>query len=85
MFTEKVTPAEGQSLKIHTDPGSLCHGPWTLLFIGVLANTSPYSRSVGLAGMSVGVLAEAQIQEDLLPEVQGADVRRRGNQQDGAP
>ena len=31
------------------------------------------------------VLAEAQIQEDLLPEVQGADVRRGGNQQDGAP
>ena len=85
MFTEKVTPAQAQSLKIHTDPGSLCHGPWNLLFIGVLANTSPYSRSVGLAGMSAGVLAEAQIQEDLLPEVQGADVRRRGNQQDGAP
>ena len=85
MFTEKVTPAEGQSLKIHTDPGSLCHGPWTLLFIGVLDNTSPYSRSVGLAGMSVGVLAEAQIQEDVLPEVQGADVRRRGNKHDGAP
>ena len=85
MFTEKVTPAEGQSLKIHTDPGSLCHGPWNLLFIGVLANTSPYSRSVGLAGMSAGVLAEAQIQEDVLPEVQGADVRRRDNQQDGAP
>ena len=30
------------------------------------------------------VLAEAQIQEDLLLEMQGVGVRKRGNQQDGS-
>ena len=56
-----------------------------LLLIGALASTSPYSWSIGLTVMFMRVLAEARIQEDLLPEVQGAGVRRRGNQQDGAP
>ena len=34
--------------------------------------------------MSVRVMAEAQIQEDLLLEMQGAGVKKRGNQQDGS-
>ena len=56
----------------------------SFIFIGVLANTSIWSWSAGLTGMSMRVLAEAQIQEDLLLEMQGAGVKKRGNQQDGS-
>ena len=37
-FREKVTPPEDRSLKIHTNPRSLCHGPWTFL---------PFHRGLG--------------------------------------